>query len=157
MPNIPPFPKVRWNHAQVTFLPRGSPLPDLPVQAVLGFPFSRGRVLLANIRGRGWSVPGGHLEPGESPESALRREIYEETGALVGPLRLLGNYTILPSHGPSSLVAVYKAQVVERQTIPASSESLGAAFFTFAECAKHYYFWDVLVEAVCRYAFEDQW
>jgi 8-oxo-dGTP diphosphatase len=27
-----------------------------------------------------WSVPGGHVEPGESPEAAVLRELGEETG-----------------------------------------------------------------------------
>jgi 8-oxo-dGTP diphosphatase len=27
-----------------------------------------------------WSVPGGHVEPGETPESAVLRELLEETG-----------------------------------------------------------------------------
>lgn len=28
-----------------------------------------------------WETPGGHIEPGESPETAARRELWEETGA----------------------------------------------------------------------------
>lgn len=31
---------------------------------------------------RGWELPGGSLEPGESPEEAALRELYEETGVL---------------------------------------------------------------------------
>ncbi len=53
-----------------------------------------GRLLLIR-RGRPpaqglWSVPGGHVEPGESDADAVRREVAEETGLDVRVDRLVG-------------------------------------------------------------------
>ncbi len=43
----------------------------------------QGQWIWAQNKGRvGLEIPGGHVEPGESPDAAARRELEEETGAL---------------------------------------------------------------------------
>jgi 8-oxo-dGTP diphosphatase len=39
---------------------------------------------------RGAFLPGGGIDPGESPEDAVRREAHEEAGLALGPLTPLG-------------------------------------------------------------------
>lgn len=58
---------------------------------------AQGRLLLvrrANEPGRGlWSLPGGRVEPGESDEQAVTRELAEETGMTVSVDRHVGTVT----------------------------------------------------------------
>lgn len=52
-----------------------------------------GRILVVNQRGRAWSLPKGHIDPGEDTLSAARREILEESGvADLELLAALGHY-----------------------------------------------------------------
>ena len=38
-----------------------------------------------------WGLVGGHIEPGETPEDAARREVRKETGFAVGDLTPFGH------------------------------------------------------------------
>ena len=51
-----------------------------------------GRILLIRNPKRGWELPGGTAEQGETITEALRREIYEESGILSEPEHLTGIY-----------------------------------------------------------------
>ncbi|TLZ88167.1 MAG: NUDIX domain-containing protein [Methanobacteriota archaeon] len=67
--------------------------PQRPVPAVGALVFRDGAVLLvkrgAEPNRDRWSLPGGALETGETVEAAVVREIREETGVDVRPLRVL--------------------------------------------------------------------
>ena len=53
----------------------------------------KGEILIVNQRGRSWSLPKGHVEKGEDPLAAARREIHEESGlAGLKYVRPLGSY-----------------------------------------------------------------
>lgn len=53
-----------------------------------------GELLLQRRKDSGLlGLPGGAMEPGETFEEAARREVREETGLLVGELKLVGIYS----------------------------------------------------------------
>lgn len=57
-----------------------------------------GNLLLVKTYHRGWDVPGGQIEAGESVEEGLLREILEESGIIARVDRLLGLYSNVGQH-----------------------------------------------------------
>ena len=54
---------------------------------------SEGKVLVVSQQGTSWSLPKGHIDPGEDALGAARREIYEESGIRdLEFVRELGSY-----------------------------------------------------------------
>ncbi len=97
-----------------------------------------GRVLLIRRGdGRGWSLPGGLMEPGERILDCLRREVREETGLEVEPLRLTGLYSdpdyVLITYPNGDRVqfvsATFECQVVGGRLRPDGEESLEVAYY----------------------------
>ncbi|TDD35011.1 NUDIX domain-containing protein [Nonomuraea terrae] len=58
-----------------------------------------------------WSLPGGRLEPGESDEAGVRREVLEETGLRVEVGRLAGTVDRPGPGGVTYVIRDYLATV----------------------------------------------
>jgi NAD+ diphosphatase len=77
------------------------------------------------------SVVAGFVEPGESAEHAVVREVYEETAIVVGHVRYLGSQ---PWPMPRSLMLGFQATAKGGQRIAVDEEEIGEArWFTRAE------------------------
>jgi len=89
-------------------------------------------VLLRNERDE-WELPGGKLEPSESPEECLAREIAEELALAIEPLSILDSwvYTIVP--GVHVLVLTYGCLESSRDEAALSDEHKELRWFKLAE------------------------
>jgi 8-oxo-dGTP diphosphatase len=92
---------------------------------------NEGRVLLIRRKNEPFmgahALPGGFVDIGETVEGACRREVLEETGLTVGPLRLLGVYSD-PSRDPRGhTVSVAYMAVLPKAPSPKAGSDAEAA------------------------------
>jgi len=104
------------------------PPPQLCVGAVV---VSDGRLLMVQ-RGRDpgagqWSVPGGRVEPGETPRQAVARELAEETGVRAECEALLGS---VERRGPDHhfVILDYRMRVVSSEEPVAGDDAAEVAW-----------------------------
>lgn len=91
----------------------------------------RGNVLLVKTYTRGWDVPGGQVENGETLEEALIREILEESGVTATVRKLaavysnVGEYTWHDgtTHVPTKVMFDFICDYVEGETRPSEETS----------------------------------
>lgn len=68
----------------------GSGLLQIPSAAAI-IRDSQGRILLVkSAEADVWGLPAGAIDPGETPEAAVVREVFEETNLRVEPLKIAG-------------------------------------------------------------------
>lgn len=125
----------------VTALPSGSqPMSrTTPNQDSAGQPTSAavlvvndGKILIGTRRNReGICGPGGHIEDGETPEQAARREALEEFGIQLGPLYCLGKLDGLPEE--YGLPVIYLCTEYAGEPVCDGEEMQSSAFRTLEE------------------------
>jgi len=95
------------------------------------------RILLVREVGwAGWNLPGGWVDVGSTPSESVAKEVFEEAGLLVRPIRLLGVYSRdLRSRPrwPVHVLNIYVQCVSESGSpSPDKKETEAAAFFDVA-------------------------
>ncbi|MGP5047943.1 NAD(+) diphosphatase [Glutamicibacter ardleyensis] len=94
---------------------------------------SEDRLLLganSTFKSKMYSVLAGFVEAGESLESAVRREIFEESGVHVGDVAYLGSQ---PWPLPRSLMLGFTGEALSTKLIPDGTEILDLCWFTREE------------------------
>jgi isopenicillin N synthase-like dioxygenase/ADP-ribose pyrophosphatase YjhB (NUDIX family) len=96
-----------------------------------------GRLLLvrrANPPAQGlWSIPGGRVEPGETAELAVVRELVEETGLLGAVQREVGTVERAAPGGGTYVIRDFLLHVEDAGAPVAGDDAAEAAWFTPAE------------------------
>ena len=95
-----------------------------------------GRLLLVrHVEGR-WMLPGGAVEPGETPADAARRECWEEASVLVEPERIVGvyggpGYSVVYRNGDRAMwvVTIFEARLLDGEPRPGDDETIDAGWF----------------------------
>ncbi len=114
----------------------------------------RGKWMLSKHRERDtFETQGGHIEPGETPREAARRELYEESGALTAKLYHICDYRGYDDSGSANGV-VYLGLIEELGELPASEMEMVELFDELPRELTYPCVTPVLIEAAKRYAEE---
>jgi ADP-ribose pyrophosphatase len=123
-----PFLKVR---VETIELPDGRRIPDyyqleMPSFACIFAETLEGQIIVYRQyrhgpRRVGLVFPGGHLEPGEAPVDAARRELFEETGFESDAWTYLGGFVVNANQG-GAVSHMFHAAGCRRTAVPRSDD-----------------------------------
>lgn len=78
----------------------------------------KGKIVMGRHEKRNtWEIPGGHIEKGETPEMAAKRELYEETGAEEFTLESVLKYSF-ESEGKTVFGILFKGEITKMNKLP---------------------------------------
>lgn len=98
-----------------------------------------------------WETQGGHIEPGETPERAAVRELYEESGAVPASCVPVCAYWTARDGGAKRYGAVYLAEIQRLDPMPNSEMAEVRHFEALPGALTYPDITPKLFEAVCAY------
>ncbi|WP_226658819.1 NUDIX hydrolase [Pseudalkalibacillus hwajinpoensis] len=147
---------VHWGQDKVKLHWNGeTPLPpNSVVTSVHGFCFYQYKLLLVDLKKRGWDFPGGHLETGESPAACLAREVMEE-GYVKGDSQFIGSLTVDHRENQNDRAypevgyqLFYHMKINEVLPFKARHESADRRFVDPAHMKMYYKGWNEVYQAI---------
>jgi ADP-ribose pyrophosphatase YjhB (NUDIX family) len=145
---------AHWPSGPVRIAWRSPEEAGLPLTAVHGFCFYQGKVLVCDISGRGLTIPGGHVDDGETAADCLNREASEEACVALANLTLLGfieadhrfNDHFDGRYPLRSVQAIYRAEVAEVREFESRHESTERQFVTVGELPAVHHEWNAVLQ-----------
>jgi ADP-ribose pyrophosphatase YjhB (NUDIX family) len=90
-------------------------------------------LLVQEATDRGWSLPGGWVDVGESPSEAVEREVLEESGYRTRATKLIALFDrdrhAYPPHVWHIWKAMFHCELVDDEQAPLGRETVTARFF----------------------------
>ncbi len=83
-----------------------------------------------------WVLPGGGIDPGESADEAVIREVHEETGLIVSIKRHCGTFE--PINRLTSAAHIFECSITGG-SLYAGEEARGVAFFSLTQLPAHFF------------------
>ncbi|MGD8191741.1 NUDIX hydrolase [Brevibacillus ginsengisoli] len=105
---------------------------SLPI-SIKGILLDQQRVLLVKNERLVWELPGGRLEPGETPEAALRRELLEELGVQCSVKSIVDAWVFPVFKNREVFIVTYRCECDDLKQIQLSAEHVEYGWFDLKE------------------------
>ncbi len=100
------------------------------ITAVCAFVFDKDGNILAVKNSRGWDIPGGKVEKGESSDGAVIREVFEEASVVVDKVQL---FHIQEFSSLGWRIAYYHCNLIEIKTFQKEFETTHREFMSISD------------------------
>lgn len=130
-----------------------------------GYCFHQDKLMLVNLRDRGWDFPGGHIELNETPEMCFQREAMEE-GYVEGECRLLGSIVVDHHNNPNwndcspypkvGYQVFYRMDIRKFHSFKAEHESMERIFIEPADLRNYYSGFNNVYQAILHESLQNR-
>jgi 8-oxo-dGTP diphosphatase len=91
------------------------------IYSVIAAKYQENWVFVRHHNRTSFEIPGGHIENGETPEEAAKRELMEETGAIEFNVSCVSTYSVTIDH-ETRFGKLYFAEIFKIGPVPDTSE-----------------------------------